>query len=47
MSADGRLDGEAVERVLAAAGHRRAPGRRFRPGSPLARSRCCGCSRSA
>ena len=24
MSADGRLDGEAVERVLAAAGHRRA-----------------------
>ena len=43
----GRLDADAVEAVLGAAGHR-VPRRREGPGGPdrRARSRCCGCSRA-
>ena len=42
--AAGRLDSQAAEAVLAAAGHRvRRPGGPGRAGSPHARSRCSGC----
>ena len=43
----GRLDGDAVEAVLAAAGPPPAAAGKARPGSPPARSRCCGCSPGA
>lgn len=46
MSADGRLDGEAVERVLVAAGHRRAARPLLPAGLTARRSRCFGFSPS-
>ena len=42
--AAGRLDGDAVDAVLAPPGIACRVAARARPGSPPARSRCCGCS---